>query len=72
VLQYYPSFVAWHISCRAIYLALAASANVFSTGVVGQVIATEHEPSKAQKPREIWELCGDIINGIIDLREGHI
>lgn len=55
-----------------IYLALAVSANVAATGGQGRVIATEHEPTKANKAREYWKECGDIVSGVIDLREGDL
>lgn len=55
-----------------IYLALAVSANVAATGGEGRVIATEYEPMKAQKAREHWQECGDVVSGVIDLREGDL
>ncbi|KAF7588580.1 hypothetical protein BBP40_005499 [Aspergillus hancockii] len=55
-----------------IYLALAASANVAATGGTGKVLATENEPTKAAKAKEHWAQCGDLVTGVIDLREGNL
>lgn len=55
-----------------IYLALAASKNASATGGKGRVIATENEPAKAQKAREHWDQCGEIVSGVVDLREGDL
>ncbi|KAG6806226.1 hypothetical protein H0H92_012177 [Tricholoma furcatifolium] len=55
-----------------IYLALAVAANVAATGGVGTVIATEHEPEKANKAREHWKECGPLVSDVIDLREGDL
>ena len=54
-----------------IYLALAASQNASAGGKPGKVIATEHEPTKADKAREYWKECGDAMN-VIDLRVGDL
>jgi predicted O-methyltransferase YrrM len=57
-----------------IYLALAASANAKATATAGKpkVIATENEPTKAAKAREHWHECGELVNGVIELREGDL
>lgn len=55
-----------------IYLALAVSENVSATGGKGRVIATENEPEKAKKAKEHWSQCGEIVSGVIDLREGDL
>lgn len=55
-----------------IYLALAAGANAKATGGKGRVIATENEPTKANKAREHWKQCGEIVTEVIDLREGDL
>lgn len=54
-----------------IYLALAASQNASAGGKPGKVIATEHEPTKADKAREYWKECGDAMD-VIDLRVGDL
>ncbi|KAJ9144097.1 O-methyltransferase [Pleurostoma richardsiae] len=55
-----------------IYLALAVSANVAATSSTGRVIATEHEPAKADKARQHWQQCGDVVRNVIDLRVGDL
>jgi predicted O-methyltransferase YrrM len=55
-----------------IYLALAVSANVASSGGSGKVVATEYERVKASKAREHWRECGDLVSGTIELREGDL
>lgn len=56
-----------------IYLALAAAANAKKgTGKKANVIATEHEPTKAAKAREYWQECGHEVSSVIDLREGDL
>ncbi|KID64604.1 O-methyltransferase, partial [Metarhizium hybridum] len=55
-----------------IYLALAAAANAVSGGKPARVIATEHEPTKAARAREIWDKCGKQVVDVIDLREGDL
>ncbi|XHF96460.1 hypothetical protein AWENTII_000096 [Aspergillus wentii] len=55
-----------------IYLALAVSANLAATGGEGRVIATENEPEKARQARQNWELCGDVVSGVVELREGDL
>lgn len=55
-----------------IYLALAVSENVSATGGKGRVIATENEPEKAKKAREHWEQCGELVTGVVGLREGDL
>ncbi|KAF3166264.1 hypothetical protein TWF788_000518 [Orbilia oligospora] len=55
-----------------IYLALAVAANVKATGGSGVVIGTEHEPNKAARAKEHWTECGEIVSGLIDLREGDL
>ncbi|RJE17072.1 o-methyltransferase, partial [Aspergillus sclerotialis] len=55
-----------------IYLALAVSENVSATGGKGRVIATENEPEKAKKAKEHWSQCGELVSGVIDLREGDL
>lgn len=55
-----------------IYLALAAGENAKATGGTGRVIATENEPEKAKKAREHWNQCGEMVSGVIDLREGDL
>lgn len=55
-----------------IYLALAVSQNAAATGGEGKVIATENEPAKAEKAKEHWDQCGDVVKRVIDLREGDL
>ncbi|KID64150.1 uncharacterized protein G6M90_00g065720 [Metarhizium brunneum] len=55
-----------------IYLALAAAANASGGGKPARVIATEHEPTKAARAREIWDKCGEQVVDVIDLREGDL
>ncbi|KJZ71264.1 hypothetical protein HIM_09337 [Hirsutella minnesotensis 3608] len=57
-----------------IYLALAASANAQAArdGRPARVIATEHEPSKADRARANWRQCGDGVANVIELREGDL
>jgi len=60
-----------------IYLALAVGQNVQlelqrSPGVVGKVIATENEASKAMKAREYWKEAGNEVEPWIELREGDL
>jgi predicted O-methyltransferase YrrM len=38
----------------------------------GKVIATEHEPEKANQAREYWKEAGEDIVNRIDLREGDL
>ena len=60
-----------------IYLALAVGQNVAALkargqAVSGRVIATEKEPSKAEKAREHWEEAGEEVEPWIDLRVGDL
>ncbi|KAF9180545.1 hypothetical protein BGZ51_006114 [Haplosporangium sp. Z 767] len=57
-----------------IYLALAVAANIKAEGGKGKgrVIATENEPSKAEKARQHWQECGEEVSGVIELREGDL
>ncbi|CAK7205097.1 hypothetical protein SEUCBS139899_007862 [Sporothrix eucalyptigena] len=56
-----------------IYLALAALANAKATnGKKALVVATEHEPTKAERAREHWNMCGDDVVSAIDLRVGDL
>lgn len=57
-----------------IYLALAAKQNSQLQGVKGKVIATENEPTKANRARENWKKTdiNDDVESWIDLREGDL
>jgi predicted O-methyltransferase YrrM len=60
-----------------IYLALAVGQNAADQkaqgrSVSGKVIATEKEPSKAERAREHWAEAGDEVAGVIELREGDL
>jgi predicted O-methyltransferase YrrM len=55
-----------------IYLALAVSENASTTGGTGRIIATENEPDKARRARGYWDECGEVVSGVIDLREGDL
>lgn len=55
-----------------IYLALAVSQNASTTGGAGRIIATENEPDKAKRARGYWDECGEVVSGVIDLREGDL
>ncbi|KAM0286485.1 hypothetical protein ACHAQH_000911 [Verticillium albo-atrum] len=56
-----------------IYLALAVGQNAVAAKVQeGKVIATENEPTKAQKAREHWKSAGDDVEKWIELREGDL
>ncbi|KAF8965842.1 hypothetical protein BGZ46_000491 [Entomortierella lignicola] len=57
-----------------IYWALAVAANIKAGGGKGKgrVIATEFEPSKAEKARQYWKECGEEVSGVIELREGDL
>lgn len=56
-----------------IYLALAVSQNAATAKTVaGKVIATENEPTKAQKARQHWKSAGDDVENWIELREGDL
>lgn len=52
-----------------IYLALAVNDN---TNGKGTVIATEHEPAKAEQARKYWAQCEEDFQKVIDLREGDL
>ncbi|KAG5663269.1 hypothetical protein KAF25_001205 [Fusarium avenaceum] len=53
-----------------IYLALAVAQNAGSGS--GRVIATENEPSKADRARKHWSQAGDDIQKFIELRDGDL
>ncbi|KAF2796799.1 S-adenosyl-L-methionine-dependent methyltransferase [Melanomma pulvis-pyrius CBS 109.77] len=56
-----------------IYLALAVGSNLEASGGEGKVIATEKEPSKAEKARAYWKEAGDeLVTRHIDLRVGDL
>ncbi|KAG0001287.1 hypothetical protein BGZ80_008593 [Entomortierella chlamydospora] len=57
-----------------IYWALAVTANIKAGGGngKGRVIATENEPTKAEKARQHWQECGEEVSGVIELREGDL
>ncbi|TFA97450.1 hypothetical protein CCMA1212_010822 [Trichoderma ghanense] len=56
-----------------IYLALAVGSNLGRLGGEGIVIATEKEPTKAEKARQHWREAGDdLVTRHIDLREGDL
>lgn len=56
-----------------IYLALAVGSNLERLGGEGIVIATEKEPTKAEKARQHWREAGDdLVTRHIDLREGDL
>jgi predicted O-methyltransferase YrrM len=56
-----------------IYLALAVGSNIEATGGEGKVIATEKEPSKAEKARTYWKEASDeLVANHIDLRIGDL
>lgn len=56
-----------------IYLALAVAQNAaVQNNASGKVIATENEPTKAERARQYWREAGDDIEKWIDLREGDI
>lgn len=55
-----------------IYLALAVSENAKKGGKKAKVVATEHEPTKAQRARGHWKECGTGVEDVIDLREGDL
>ena len=54
------------------YLALAVSEVEKLTGKKGRVIATEKEPSKAEKARGYWKEAGQEVEQVIELREGDL
>ncbi|KAG6011842.1 hypothetical protein E4U43_008098 [Claviceps pusilla] len=61
-----------------IYLALAVGQNVADArkasgqALSGKVIATEKEPSKAQRARHHWKQAGDEVEPWIELRQGNL
>lgn len=56
-----------------IYLALAVGQNAATAETTaGKVIATENEPTKAEKARQHWKSAGDDIVKWIELREGDL
>ncbi|KAI5923917.1 O-methyltransferase [Camillea tinctor] len=55
-----------------IYLSLAVKQNATSQNGTGQVIATENEPTKANRARQHWASAGDDLGKWIDLREGDL
>jgi len=56
-----------------IYLALAVGSNIGQSGGKGTVIATELEPTKAERARQHWKEAGDeLVTRHIDLREGDL
>lgn len=55
-----------------IYLALAVGQNATAQKADGKVIATENEPTKADKARGYWKNSGDEIERWIELREGDL
>ena len=58
-----------------IYLATAVGQNGLEAGKTpgeARVIATEHEPAKAEKAREHWQRAGETVEPWIELREGDI
>lgn len=60
-----------------IYLALAVGQNVAAekaagNSVTGKVIATEKEPTKADRARRHWEEAGEEVEPWIDLRVGDL
>jgi predicted O-methyltransferase YrrM len=53
------------------YLALSVGQNAAIAKVTaGKVIATENEPTKAEKAIENWKSAGDDVERWIELREG--
>ncbi|KAI1506705.1 O-methyltransferase [Biscogniauxia marginata] len=57
-----------------IYLALAVRQNAMAqkTAAAGRVIATEIEPTKADRARQHWKSAGDELEKWIELREGDL
>lgn len=56
-----------------IYFALAVGSNIEASGGEGKVIATEKEPSKAEKAKAYWKEAGDeLVTRHIDLRVGDL
>lgn len=63
-----------------IYLAIGAAENEAAaaarvnggSGKKARVVATEHEPSKAERARGYWKECGDLVTDVIELREGDL
>lgn len=55
-----------------IYLALAVGQNATELGLDGKVIATENEPTKAERARKHWRSAGSDVEKWIELREGDI
>ncbi|KAL7930256.1 S-adenosyl-L-methionine-dependent methyltransferase [Trichoderma chlorosporum] len=56
-----------------IYLALAVGSNLERLGGEGKVIATEKEPTKAERARQHWKEVGDeLVTRLINLREGDL
>ncbi|KAM0328692.1 hypothetical protein ACHAQA_005105 [Verticillium albo-atrum] len=55
-----------------IYLALAVGQNARAQNAQGKVIATENEPTKAEKARRNWATAGDEVANWIELREGDL
>lgn len=56
-----------------IYLALAVGSNLEKSGGSGKVIATEKEPTKADRAREYWkEADEELVSRHIDLRVGDL
>lgn len=54
-----------------IYLALAVGQNT-GPGEAGKVIATEKEPTKAERARKHWKEAGDEVEPWIELRVGDL
>jgi len=54
------------------YLGLAVTRNIETTGGTGLVIGTEHEASKADKARGYWNEAGEVVSRHIDLRVGDL
>lgn len=56
-----------------IYLALAVGSNIENSGGTGKVIATEKEPTKANRAREYWTEADEaLVAKHIDLRVGDL
>lgn len=55
-----------------IWLALAVGQNATAQNAPGKVIATENEPTKAERAREHWKKAGEDVEKWIELREGDL
>ncbi|KAI1486579.1 O-methyltransferase [Biscogniauxia mediterranea] len=55
-----------------IYLSLAVKQNATAQNGAGRVIATENEPTKANRARQHWASSGDELEKWIELREGDL